>query len=177
MPTSDKTGNSNTLNFSTVGIEAPILYARLDDIFEKNPDGSINATRPIQEDLKQGPLSTPVQRLLTKGIVHLPFTPNPGELGNSYIVGHSSNYASVKSAYNYIFKDLGNAKVGDEFTIFNSLGKGLIFKVFEKLEVNSADVDKAYQDFGSRRVVTLQASILVNGKPLKRLLVRGELTN
>jgi LPXTG-site transpeptidase (sortase) family protein len=177
VPTSDKTGDSNTLDFGTIGIQAPIVYASLGDIFEKNADGTINTNKPIQEDLSKGPLSTPVQRLLTKGIVHLPFTPNPGELGNSYIVGHSSNYSSVKSVYNYVFKNLGKAKIGDEFTIFNNSGKGLIFKVFEKLEVNTADVDKAYQDFGSRRVVTLQASILVNGKPLKRLLVRGELTN
>ncbi len=177
VPTSDKTGTPNSLDFTGLGINSPIIFATMGDIFETNPDGSINTSKPIQENLKNGPLSTPVQRLLTKGVVHLPFTPNSGEFGNSYIIGHSSNYASVKSVYNDIFKNLNKAKIGDEFTIYNSEGKGMIFRVFESLVVNTGDVDKAYQNFDSRRVVTLQASVLVGGKPLKRLLVRGELTN
>jgi len=177
IPISDKTGVSNTLDFPNLRIQSPLIYASLADIFQKNSDGSININSPILEDLRKGPLSTPVQRLLTKGIVHLPFSPNPGELGNSYIVGHSSNYASVKSDYNYIFKDLNKAKIGDEFTIYNNSGQGMVFKVFESVVVSYDDVEQAYQDFETRRVVTLQASVLVNGKPLRRLLVRGELAN
>lgn len=173
IPFSDKTGQPNTLEFPNLKIKSPILYSSLEDIFEKNKDGSINYQKPIRENLKNGPLSTPIQRLLTKGIVHLAFTPNPGEFGNSYIVGHSSNYPSVKSDYNEIFKNLGNAKIGDEFIIYNSEGKGIVFKVFENLAVDSDDTEIAYKDFKDKRVVTLQASILVNGQPLKRRLVRG----
>jgi LPXTG-site transpeptidase (sortase) family protein len=182
VPVSGENGPANTLVYSDLKIKAPILYASLADLFEKNPDGTIDTTRQIQETPgDKTHLSTPAQRLLTKGIVHLGFTPLPGEFGNSYIVGHSSNYANVVSNYNYIFKDLKNAKTGDVFTIYNQEGKGMNFKVFENIVVNESDIGKAYESYGDKRVVTLQASVLVrvNGSllPLKRQLVRGELVN
>jgi LPXTG-site transpeptidase (sortase) family protein len=163
--------------FEKLNIKAPIQYAKLNDVFEQDKNGIIDTSKPIKEDLSNGVLSTPVQRLLTKGIVHLPYTPNPGEVGNSYIVGHSSNYSSVKSDYNYIFKDLNKAKTGDEFSLTDSdNGKKISFKVFEIEEIDGKDIEKAYKKFNDKKVVTLQASILVDGKPLKRLLVRGQAT-
>lgn len=181
-PTTNQTGQPNTLDYPQLNIKAPIQFASLVDLFEKNNDGTVDTTRQIQEAPNDKThLSTPAQKLLTKGIVHLGFTPLPGEFGNSYIVGHSSNYANVVSQYNYIFKDLKNAKSGDLFTIYNKDGKGMTFKVFENIVVNDSDVDKAYEQFNNKRVVTLQASVLVkvNGNllPLKRQLVRGELVN
>ena len=182
VPTTDQTGQANSLDYPNLKIKAPILFASLNDLFEKNPDGTVDTNRQIQEvPNDKTHLSTPVQRLLTKGIVHLGFTSLPGEYGNSYIVGHSSNYANVISNYNYIFKDLKNAKSGDLFTIYNKDGKGMNFRVFENIVVNDSDIDRAYSDFNDKRVVTLQASVLVrvNGNllPLKRQLVRGELIN
>lgn len=182
VPTTDQTGQVNTLDYPALKITTPIQFATLADLFEKNSDGTIDTTKQIQESPNDKThLSTPAQRLLTKGIVHLGFTVLPGEYGNSYIVGHSSNYANVKSAYNYIFKDLRYAKSGDIFTIYNKDGKGMNFRVFENIIVSEKDVDKAYSEFNDRRVVTLQASVLVrvNGSllPLKRQLVRGELVN
>ena len=163
------------LKYDALGIESPIIYAKLNDVFQQDQNGITDTNKPILEDASQGPLSTPIQRLLSKGIVHLPFTPNPGELGNSYIVGHSSNYASVKSDYNYIFKNLNKAKIGDEFYLLESKNNEKIkLRIFEIEEIDGKDVEKAYKKFPDRKVVTLQASILVDGAPLKRLLVRGE---
>ena len=166
---------TNRLVFSKVGITAPVLWSKLDDIFEKNPDGTINFNRSIEEDLSKGPLSTPVQRLLTKGVVHMSFSTAPGNFGNSYIIGHSSNYQSVKSDYNRVFEKLKNAKNGDQFVVYDQDGRELKFKVFENIIIDAKDSATAYQAFSDRRVVTLQASVLVNGKPTKRQLVRGEL--
>ena len=182
VPTTDQTGTPNSLDYPSLIINAPIQFASLADLFETNPDGTIDTSRQIQEAPNDKThLSTPAQRLLTKGIVHLGFTSLPGEYGNSYIVGHSSNYPIVKSIYNEIFKNLKNAKSGDIFTIYNKDGKGMNFRVFENIIVNDSDIDKAYTDFNNKRVVTLQASVLVNVNgsllPLKRQLVRGELVN
>jgi len=179
IPQSNQTEaiKNGRLEYSSLNISTPILYSRLEDLFQKDSNGNINLKKPIQEDIKKGPLSTPVQKLLTKGVVHLAFSPLPGEIGNSYIVGHSSNYKSVKSNYNFIFEKLTDAKIGDEFTIYDSEGKELKFKVFENIAINGTDTEIAYKDYKDKSVVTLQASILVNFVPLKRRLVRGELVN
>ena len=54
---------------------------------------------------------------LTYGVVHYPDTPMPGQRGNTYIAGHSSNYAWSEGAYNYIFKNLNDLAIGDVITI------------------------------------------------------------
>ena len=146
---------------------------------KKSHDGDINVTKPIVEkesDIRAGNYeTTPIQKLLKDGVVHLGDSVQPGEIGNSYIVGHSSNFRQVISNYNYVFATLNRAKERDEFIILDRNGKKLEFKVFESIMVDYTDVVMAYKDFGGKKVVTLQAGVLENGKPIKRLLVRGEL--
>ena len=146
---------------------------------KKNVDGTVNVLKPITEkesDIKAGNYeSIPIQKLLKDGVVHLADSVMPGEVGNSYLVGHSSNYRQVISNYNFVFATLTQAKEGDEFIIFDPDGRELKFKVFGSIVIDFTDVATAVKDYGEKRVVTLQASVLVNGKPLKRRLVRGEL--
>jgi len=169
------------LVYSKVKIKAPIIWSKLDDLYEKNSDGSINILKQIaekEEDIKKGNYeSTPIQKLLKDGVVHLADSVMPGEIGNSYVIGHSSNYRQVISNYNYVFATLTQSKIGDEFIIFDPDGRELKFKVFDVTVIDFTDVETAYFPKGidGKRVVTLQASVLVNGKPLKRRLVRGEL--
>jgi hypothetical protein len=174
----------NLLTYPKYNITVPVIPSNLDDIFEKNPDGSINTAKPIEENVaRDGPLGIPIQRLLVDGIVHMAFSPLPGELSDqmsSYIVGHSSNYPSVKSDYNTIFKPLESiSQPGEEFTIFDKDGRELKFKVFETLKIAEEDSNEAYKAFPGRRVVTLQTSILgyKNGQiaATHRWLTRGEL--
>jgi Sortase domain len=177
---------TNFLRYPKYGINVPIQYAGLSDLFETDKNGNLIKSGgqyiPILENVeKNGPLGVPIQKLLIDGIVHIGFTPLPGETGNSYIVGHSSNFDSVKSDYNYIFKPLERrSQVGEEFTIYDKQGRELNFVVFETKEILEEDTTEAYKEFGSKRVVTLQCSILeyVPGKglqPTKRWLTRGEL--
>jgi hypothetical protein len=171
----------NYLRYGQYNINTPIVYSKLTDLFQANPDGTANTSKPIEEDSSQGPLSNPIQRLLVDGIVHIAFTSQPGEIGNSYIVGHSSNFTSVISDYNTIFKPIERvSKPGEEFTIWDSCGRELKFVVFETKDILEKDVNEAYKTFGDRRVVTLQTSILefvpgVGFYPTKRWLTRGEL--
>jgi LPXTG-site transpeptidase (sortase) family protein len=54
---------------------------------------------------------------LKKGIVHYPGTVMPGDIGTSYISGHSSGYIWDHSPYKTIFAGLGQVKDGTSFTI------------------------------------------------------------
>jgi hypothetical protein len=75
----------------------------------------------------------------------IPSVPVPGEIGNSYIVGHSSNFSSVISPYNEVFKPLVyNSKINDRFYVWDQNGRKLIFRVYEniELEYGNGETDK-----------------------------------
>ncbi len=180
----EKCEKKNWLSYPKFNVEANLQNQSFDEFFEKDSEGKNNFDKPIQEkqsDINAGNYeSVPIQRLLKTGIVHMPITPQPGEVGNSYIVGHTSNFASVKSEYNTIFKPFeSKSEVGDEFFIFDHKCRKLKFKVLEVKAIKSAEIVEAYKTFGDKRVTTLQGSILeyVNGylEPTKRWLTRGEL--
>lgn len=179
-----KPEQTNLLSFPAYKINAPLVYASFQDMFESDTNGLVDFNKPIQEDPKEiargNYESVPVQKLLKNGIVHLPFSTYPGEIGNSYIIGHSSNFSAVKSDYNTVFAPIEQkSKVGDEFFIYDQDGRKLTFKVFEVKAVREDDITESYKNYTDRRVVTLQASILerVDGilQPTKRWLTRGEL--
>jgi Sortase domain len=166
----------NWLKYDKYKIQTPIQYATLDDLYNKNSKGQFDYNNPIDQD----PIEAPVQKKLKDGIVHLGSTIQPGEIGNSYIVGHSSNYSFVKSDYNTIFKPLeSTSKIGEDFFIYDKDGRELKFCVFEAIKIKDSEANIAYQDFGDKRVVTLQTSILGwrGGQLLAthRWLTRGEL--
>jgi hypothetical protein len=171
----------NWLSFDKYGVEAPIQNGSFGDFYNYNNDGQINLNSEIQEnprDIANGNYeSVPVQKLLKAGVVHLPISPAPGQVGNSYIIGHTSNFPQVRSAYNKIFKSFeSKSRIGDEFTIWDHKCRQMTFRVFEAFAIGENDSSTAYQNMGSRRVVTLQGSILdANWQPTKRWLTRGEL--
>ncbi len=175
VPAPKTAEQKNLLIWEKYNIKAPIQNASFQDIYQAKSDGTVDFTKFIDNN----PTSSPVQQLLTKGVVHLPFSPRPGEVGNSYIIGHSSNYNSVQSDFNKVFEPIENAQVGEEFIIFDHKGRALTFRVFESLAVPEADVKEAYKNMDDKRVVSLQGSILetVNGQilPTKRRIVRAEL--
>lgn len=162
----------STIVWEKYGLNAPIIWAEFGDVFETKTDGSIN----FEKSLDTSSTTSPIQKRLEQGPVHLPYSPLPGEIGNSYIVGHSSNFSFVKSQYNTVFKSFERkSSPGEEFYIYDFFGRKLKFKVFEGIVVNEADITEAFKTFGEKRIVTLQSSILENGKPTKRWLTRAEL--
>jgi hypothetical protein len=174
-------GQKNWLSFAKYGVEAPVVNGSFGDFYNYNSSGEINLNSEIQEDknaIANGNYeSVPVQKLLKAGVVHLPISPAPGQVGNSFIVGHTSNFPQVQSAYNKIFKPFeSKSRVGDEFTIWDHKCRQMTFRVFEAFAIGEYDTATAYQNMGNRRVVTLQGSILdTNWQPTKRWLTRGEL--
>lgn len=160
-------------------VQAPIQYGDFRDLFQTRAEGGFNFNGEL---INQNPIEAPIQQKLKDGIVHLGYTVQPGDIGNSYIVGHSSNFGSVKSDYNTIFKPLeSKTEVGEDFMIYDRYGRELKFCVFEALKIEESDIATAYKEFSGERVVTLQTSILgwKNGQlqATHRWLTRGKLCN
>jgi hypothetical protein len=166
----------NVLVYDKYKIRVPIIYTVFEDLFEKKSDGSFDFSKPLNTDSTD----SSVQKKLEQGIVHLAYTPQPGEIGNSYIIGHSSNYAWIDSPYNKVFAPINQkSQVGETFIIYDRHGRELKFKVFEVLKIRDKETVIAYKNFPNRRVVTLQTSILGTRKgrieATHRWLTRGEL--
>lgn len=178
----------NLLVFPAYKIEVPIIFLTFDDLFPRDSNGNINVagdlSYPLDRPICQTPfyrdVCSPVQKKLEKGVVHVPFSVQPGEVGNSYIAGHTSNYNFINSPYNTVFKPMEKkTKPGEIFYIYDKDGRKLTFKVFEGLLISEEDVEEAYRYYPDRRVVTLQGSVLTYdtgvGMPTHRWLTRGEL--
>lgn len=80
-----------------------------------------------------------IQENLTKGVVHYNGTANPGEIGNSFITGHSSNFWWIKGNFNYIFVNLEKLTLGDQAKIYHN-GNKYIYQVKEIKVVEANDV-------------------------------------
>lgn len=101
--------------------------------------GNMNASEDINTNIP-GKLEIPANKIsvpliwtkdvksfdadLKKGIVHYPGTALPGQIGTSYISGHSSGYLWDKSPYKTIFAGLGGVTDGTSFTISATLKNG-----------------------------------------------------
>ncbi len=114
---------------------------------------------------------------LRNGVVHYPGTALPGQIGTTYISGHSSNYAWAKGSYNQIFSKLGNLAVNTSFkvTVVQKNGKdaGLHYVVTGSKQFKATDQEQ-FKNAG-KSVVTLSTCWPV-GSTAKRLVVFGELT-
>ena len=182
----------NFLEYPRFNIKVPIIGTTGADLYNTKGDGAVDYTNPIIEDPAAyaggNYESTPVLRKLLDGVVLLngvPFLPEPGELGNAYIVGHGRNYANAGSPYSQIFEPLVNqSREGDEVYVWDADGRKLVFKVFRNDLIDFTDVEAAYGwssgEWKDRRIITLQTCKLEwtanqGWYPSKRWLVRAEL--
>lgn len=114
---------------------------------------------------------------LKNGVVHYPGTALPGQIGTSYISGHSSNYAWAKGSYNQIFATLGNLPDNASFkiTVVQKNGKDarLHYVVTSRKEYKATDQEQ-FKNTG-KPVVALSTCWPV-GSTAKRLVIFGEMT-
>ncbi len=114
---------------------------------------------------------------LLNGVIHYPGTALPGQIGTTYISGHSSNYPWIKSNYNHVFTYLGNLGVNQSFDIIVTLGSGkqatLHYVVTGSQQYSPTD--QAQFANSGRSVVALSTCWPV-GSTAKRLVVIGVLT-
>jgi LPXTG-site transpeptidase (sortase) family protein len=114
---------------------------------------------------------------LQMGVIHYPGTALPGEIGTTYISGHSSNYAWAKGDYNNVFTRLNNLADNTSFkiTVVQKNGKDAIFHyvVTGRKQYLPTDPEQ-YQNTGKSKVAL--STCWPIGSTAKRLVVFGELT-
>lgn len=109
---------------------------------------------------------------LEKGVVRYPGSALPGEQGNSFIFGHSSNYPWMKGNYNDIFALLDDLEYGDEIIVYYNQKK-FVYVIREKKVVAPGDVKALDRDPATKELSLMTCWPV--GTTLKRMLVFAEL--
>lgn len=144
-----ETDEPNRLIITERGIQAPIVYVN-----EANEDIFQNA--------------------LASGVVHYPGTAHPGERGNPYIFGHSSDYFWKPGDYKTVLAPLIDIPLDTEVRITNDAGELFIYRVIETKIVGPHDVTVLDQQNYERYLLTLQTSYPI-GTALKRFIAVCEM--
>lgn len=113
-----------------------------------------------------------VQRALEGGVLHYATTPDPGELGNGVIFGHSSNNILNKGKYKFAFVMLKRLEAGDTFMLHKD-GRRYVYKVFDKKIVKPEEVSVLGPVPGKPATMTL-ITCDPPGTSLTRLVVFAE---
>jgi len=143
------TGMLDTIQIAGLGISAPLVYVDDTDV------------RTFQTGL-------------ANGVVHYPSTANPGELGNAYYFGHSSDYISKPGYYKTVFALLPQINLDDEILITNQQGRLFSYRVISQQIVSATATEWLDQGDNHRRLLTLQTSYPV-GTALARYIVQAEM--
>jgi len=98
----------------------------------------INVEIPVIYDVESVDEAA-IQHALERGVVHYASTPDPGQKGNSVIVGHSSNNIFNQGKYKFAFVLLNKLEIGDTFYLTKG-GVRYAYKIYEKKVVPPTDV-------------------------------------
>jgi sortase A len=132
---------------------------------------SLDITAPIV--YTNGTTEDEFQKALAEGVVHYPGTAEPGQRGNAYIFGHSSDFVWSKGKYKTVFALLPKIKEGDIINISDKEGNPYTYKVTGTKVVAPNALEYLKQDL-NKKTLTLQTSYPL-GTALKRFLVFAEL--
>jgi len=116
------------------------------------------------------------QAALQNGVVHYPGTAKPGEAGNVYIFGHSSDYLWSRGNYKTVFALLPRVEIGALVNLSNEEGEIFTYTITDKFVASPKDTQLLSQDTGGKKILTLQTSYPI-GTALKRYIVIAELIN
>ncbi len=134
---------------------------------------SLNINVPIIWSLSSKNFSSDLQ----KGVIHYPGTALPGQIGTTYISGHSSNYLWAKGDYNTVFSKLGELADNTSFkvTVVQKNGKDAILHYVVTSRKEYKPDDPAQIKNTGKSLVALSTCWPINTTQ-KRLVVFGELT-
>lgn len=115
-----------------------------------------------------------MQEALQKGVIHLSDTAMPGEIGNVYIAGHSSDYWHTQGEYKRVFERLPEIKVGDLIQIKHN-AELIEYLVFETKIVDPYDTWVLSQETQGRKLLSLQTSYPVGSADQRFIVVAEQL--
>jgi sortase A len=131
----------------------------------------LNLKAPVVE--AQSSEEPSIQENLQSGVVHLKGTASFGQIGNAYIVGHSSDYPQAAGNYKRVFERLPELQIGNQLIIDSGEVK-YNYQVIETKVVQPNDLSVLSQETAGRRLLTLQTSYPI-GTARQRFLVICEL--
>lgn len=114
------------------------------------------------------------QQALANGVAHFPGTAMPGQIGNAYFIGHSSDYLWSPGSYKDVFAKLMSVRIGAEIEVTNASGTPFLYVVTGTKVVSPKDVSVLSQGDGAEKLLTLQTSYPL-GTAFKRFIVTAEL--
>ena len=129
---------------------------------------TINVSAPIVWNVQN--TSSDVTSGLQKGTIHLAGTALPGQIGNVFITGHSSNYPWAKGKYNSIFALLGKLVTGDLIRV-RYHDQDYIYKVSGSKVVKPDDLTSLKQ--GNQSILSVMTCTPV-GTSINRLIVTAK---
>lgn len=109
---------------------------------------------------------------LENGVIRYPGSAKPGENGNSFIFGHSSNFPWIKGDYNDVFALLDNVEYDDEVIIYYNQKK-YKYVIREKNVIVPGDTSVLKRN-DNKAEITLMTCWPI-GTTLNRLIVTWEL--
>ena len=110
---------------------------------------------------------------LKKGVVRYPGTARPGEVGNAFIFGHSSNYPWIVSEYNDVFALLNTLVTGDEIIVYYDQHK-YTYKITDRAIVEPGNTKVLSARDPNKKEISLMTCWPV-GTALNRYIIFGEL--
>ncbi len=151
-----------------------------------NPNSDINEAVQGRLEIPSKNVSVPLiwtqnvsdfDKDLKSGVVHYPGTVMPGQIGTSYISGHSSGYAWDRSPYKQIFAILGQVTDGTSFSITVTQKDGKLIKYHYVVERRGEylPTDQAQFINTADSVVALSTCWPI-GSTAKRLVLFGKLS-
>ena len=110
---------------------------------------------------------------LENGVIRYPGSAKPGNTGNSFIFGHSSNFPWLDGDYNDVFALLDNVSHDDEVIVYYGQQK-YVYKITKKEVISPGDVEVLKSENQDMSELTLMTCWPI-GTTYNRLVVVGEL--
>ena len=145
--TSGKAGPDPKIIIPKINLEAPVVYDE----------------KSIEE--------ASVQNALERGVLHYATTPNPGEVGNAVIFGHSSSNIFNSGKYKFAFLLLKSLEKDDTF-ILEKGGQRYVYKVYDKYVTSPKDLSVLKKN--NRKATVTLITCDPPGTSTNRLIVIGE---
>ena len=159
----EENANTNSTTQTVVANNRNLSLESIDDnsIYIK----SISVNAPITWDVRNDPAL--VANNLENGVIHISGTAHPGETGNVFITGHSSNYLWAPGKYKSVFSLLNQLVIGDLVQI-KYKNKDYLYKVSNVRVVKPTDL--SVMDATDDSILTLMTCTPV-GTSLNRLII------
>ena len=117
------------------------------------------------------------QEALGEGVVHYPGTAQPGQQGNVYLFGHSSDFPNKPGNYKTVFALLPRIKIGAEILVSDDKGQVFKYVAFETKVIKPTEVGYVKPELKpGEKMLTVQTSYPV-GTALRRFIVLATLQN